>query len=133
MPKANIHNRRSLEAVYPPNAFAADAAENGRSPTVFQKGIRVLSAPDAAGEFALERATRQVGEAPSASFLAPQRCEERVIDAGRDSPTVATAEPDPSEGYEDFLTDLIAVAQQFGFKSEESPGRDEPRLRGLRQ
>jgi hypothetical protein len=133
MPKANIHDRRSLEAAYPPDAFASDAAENGRSPTTLLKGVRVLSAPDAAGEFALERATRQVGEAASAIFLAPQRREDRLIDAGRDSPTPASAEPDPTAGYEAFLSDLVAAAQQFGFKPEKSPGRDEPRLRGLRQ
>lgn len=133
MPKANIHDRRSLEAAYPPGAFASDAAENGRSPTASLKGVRVLSAPDAGGVFELQRATQQVGEAASAGFLAPRRREDRLINAGRDSPTLASAEPDPTEGYEEFLADLVAAAQRFGFKAEESPGRDEPRLRGLRQ
>jgi hypothetical protein len=44
-----------------------------------------------------------------------------------------SADPDPRAGYEAFLDDIIAVAQGFGFDPEGSPGRDEPRLRGLRQ
>ena len=133
MPMANIRDRRSLEAAYPPDAFASDAAENGRSGTAVLKGVRVLSAPDATGEFALERAAQQIGEALSESFLAPQRRDGRLIDPGRDSPTRASAEPEPTDGYEGFLADLAAAAQRFGFRPEESPGRDEPRLRGLRQ
>jgi hypothetical protein len=133
MPKANIHDRHSLEAAYPPDAFASDAAENGRSPTSFVKGVRILSAPDAAGDYTFERATQQVGEALSANFLAPQCREERLIDAGRDSPAVVSAQADPAAGYEEFLADLVAAAQRFGFKPNESPGVDEPRLKGLRQ
>jgi hypothetical protein len=115
MPKANIHRRSTLEEVYPPDAFASDAAQNAGVPNAGLSGVRVLSAPDAAGDFALERATQQVGEARSASFLAPYRRE------------------DPRAGYEAFLADIVSVAQRFGFKPQESPGRDEPRLRGLRQ
>ena len=55
------------------------------------------------------------------------------MDAGRDSPATVSADPDPRAGYEDFLNDIIAVAQRFGFEPEQSPGRSEPRLRGLRQ
>jgi hypothetical protein len=32
MPKANIHRRSTLEDVYPPDAFAKDAAWNARVP-----------------------------------------------------------------------------------------------------
>jgi hypothetical protein len=133
MLRANIHDRRSLEAAYPRAAFASDAAENSRSPHALVKGVRILSAPDAAGDFALERSTQQVGEAASASFVAPQRREDRLIDAERDSPATAVARFDPAAGYEDFLAELVAAAQQFGFKAEESPGLNEARLRGLRQ
>ena len=96
-------------------------------------GVRILLAPDAAGDFDFERATRQIGEAASASFLAPHRREERTQDAGRDSPTTVSADPDPRAGYEGFLNDIVAIAQRFGFELKESPGRHEPRLRGLRQ
>jgi hypothetical protein len=121
MPKTNIHRRSTLEEVYPPDAFASDAAQNDRVPNTILSGVRILSAPDAAGDFDLERATQQTGEATSASFLAPNR------------PTTASADPDPRAGYDAFLSDIVATAQRFGFKPEESPGQDEPRLRGLRQ
>jgi hypothetical protein len=133
MAKANIHRRSTLEEVYPPDAFASDAARNGRVPNTVLSGVRILSAPNAAGDFDFERATRQIAEVAFASFLAPHRREESTIDAGRDSPTEVSADPDPRAGYEAFLAEIVAVAQRFGFEPEESPGRDEPRLRGLRQ
>ena len=133
MAKANIHRRSTLEEVYPPDAFASDAAQNGRVPNTLLSGVRILSAPDAAGDFELERATQQIGEAVSASFLAPHRREDRTVDAGRDSPATASADPDPRAGYQAFLADVVAIAQRYGFEPEESPGRSEPRLRGLRQ
>ena len=129
MAKANIHRRSTLEEIYPPDIFASDAAQNGR----VLSGVRILSAPDTAGDFDFERATQQIGEAASASFLAPHRREERIQDAGRDSPTTVSADPDPRAGHEAFLADIVAVAERFGFEPEASPGRDEPRLRGLRQ
>jgi hypothetical protein len=112
MPKANIHRPSTLEKVYPPDVFASDAAKNGRVPNTVLSGVRILAASDAAGNFEFERATQQIGEATSAAFLAPY-CRE-----------------DPRAGYEAFLAD---AAQRFGFKPQESPGRDEPRLRGSRQ
>src|SRR5438874_3029791 len=115
MAKANIHRRSTLEEVYSPDAFASDAAQNGRVPNTVVSGVRILSAPDAAGDFDLERATKQIGEAASTSFLAPHRREDRTPDAGRDS--------DPRAGYEAFLADIVAVAQRFGFEPEVSPGR----------
>jgi hypothetical protein len=133
MPKANIHRRETLKLVYPPDAFASDAAENGPATREVVLGVRILSAPDVAGDFEFERASQQVGEAAPATFLAPHRREDRLINAGRDSPASQSAQPDPREGYEDFLADIIAAAQQFGFEPEKSPSRDEPRLQGLRQ
>ena len=133
MPKVNIHRRSTLEEIYPPDDFASDAAQNGRVPNTVLSGVRVLSGPDAAGDFELERAAQQVGEAASATFLAPHRREDRTIDAGRDSPATISADPDPRAGYDAFLADIVAAAQRFGFEPDESPGRDEPRLRGSRQ
>src|SRR5437764_10603108 len=133
MAKANIHRRSTLEVVYSPDAFASDAAQNGRVPNTVVSGVRILSAPDAAGDFDFEPATKQIGEAASTSFLAPHRREDRTQDAGRDTPTTVSADPDPRAGYQAFLADIVAVAQRFGFEPEASPGRDELRLRGLRQ
>jgi hypothetical protein len=133
MTRANIDRRDSLEEAYPPDAFASDAAQNGRAPAELIRGVRILSAPDAAGDFELERTTQQIGEAASTVFLAPYRREDRLVSAARDSPTTQSADPDPKEGYVSFLADIVAAAQRFGFKVDETPGRDDPRIRGLRQ
>jgi len=53
--KANIHDRSALERAYPAEAFASDAAQNGRMPSEVLCGVLILSAPDAAGDFAFER------------------------------------------------------------------------------
>src|SRR5260370_33955395 len=95
MPKANIPRRSTLEEIYPANAFASDAAQNGRVPNTVLSGVRTLSAPDAAGDFEFERATQQIGEAGSASVLAPQRREQRTQDARRDSPAQVSDDPAP--------------------------------------
>ena len=86
MAKANINRRSTLEEIYPPDTFASDAAQNGGVPNTVLSGVRILSAPDAAGDFDFERATQQVGEATSASFLAPHR------------PTTALADPTSASG-----------------------------------
>jgi hypothetical protein len=112
-----------------PDAFAQDAARNGQVTNQVVLGIRILSAPNAAGNFEIERAGQQVGEAVPPTFLAPHRREERTINAGCGSPVAQSAEPDPQEGYQAFL----AAAQPFGFEPQKNLGRDEPRLQGFRQ
>jgi hypothetical protein len=92
-------------------------------------GVRILSAPNTRGCFDFEMASQLAAEPKSSTFLAPYRREAKLTDAERDS----TNPPDPRDGYEDFLADIIAAAQQFGFKPKKSPGRNEPRLQGLRQ
>src|SRR5215471_10083270 len=112
MTKANSRRRQSLERVYPPDALASDAAENGLATNQVVLGVRILSAPDAAGDFELERTGQQVGEAIPPTFLAPQRREERPIDAGGDSPAIQSARLNPRQGYEDFLADIVNAAQR---------------------
>jgi len=133
MPRANILPRSTLEEIYPPDAFASDATQNGRVPNDVLSGVRILSAPSPAGDFEFERATRQIGEPVSATFIAPYRHEDRLSDAGRDRKTGAARALDPPAGYDAFLADIVSVAQRFGFEPEASPGFGEPRLRGLRQ
>ena len=133
MPKANIHCPKTLEQVYPSDAFASDAAENGPATSEVLLGVRILSAPDEGGDFEFERARQHVGEVATPAFLAPHRREDRLISCGRDSPAAQSAQSDPRHGYAAFLADIIAAAQQFGFEPEKSPSRDEPRLQGLRQ
>ena len=133
MPTANIHRRDSIERVYPADAFASDAAQNGQVTNQVVRGVRILSAPNAAGDFDLERGSHHAGEPSSPTFLTPYRREEPLINAGQDNPTNQPTPPDPRAEYESFLADTVAAARQFGFEPEKSPGRDEPRLQGLRQ
>lgn len=121
MAKANIDDRAALERIYPAEAFAADAAQNDLPSSTVLKGVRVLSAPDAVGEFYLEPGSRQVGEADGAPFLEPHRRSGVRPDA------------DPRAGYEQFLQDIIEAARQFGYEPNHSPGQGDPRIRGLRQ
>jgi hypothetical protein len=125
MPKVRIDDRTALERAYPPDAFAADAARNAAASSEAISGVRILSAPDGAGEFSFERGSRQVGEAASV-FLAPYR---RRGNAGE--PEAASA--DPHAGYQAFLDDIVDAARRLGYKPEESPGQGDPRIRGLRQ
>jgi hypothetical protein len=129
MPTANIQYPDSLKRVYPPDAFAIDAAQNGQVTSQVIHGVRILSAPDTSGYFDFERASQLAAEPKSSTFLAAYRRETKQTDGERDSTTL----PDPRDGYEDFLADILAAAQQFGFKPEKSPGRNEARLQGLRQ
>src|SRR5215472_18252568 len=118
MATANVRQRDSLERAYPPDAFASDAAQNGRVENGIVVGVRILSAPDAAGDFHLERASQNVGEVSSAPFLAPYRREERLVDVGQDSPATKSIEPDPRQGYAEFLAEIVAAAERFGFDPE---------------
>jgi hypothetical protein len=124
MANANIHHRDSLAQIYPPDAFASDAAQNGRVTSEVVVGVRILSAPVATGEFEFERASQQIGEAASRAFLAPSR---------REGDPTGSTHPDPREGYQEFLDRIVAAAQDFGFKAEGTPGRDDPRIKGPRQ
>jgi hypothetical protein len=133
MPTANIHRRDSIESIYPADAFASDAARNGQVTNQIICGVRILSAPNGAGEFSFARGNRHVAEAPSSTFLAPYRREKGRINADGEHSAAQSISSEPHAGYEEFLAEIVAVARQFGFDPEESPGRDEPRLQGLRQ
>ncbi len=125
MATANIHDRDSLARLYPPDAFASDATENDRAKVLVLKGVRIGSAPDEAGDFTLERAAQHAGEAPGAAVLAPFH---------RAAPSEnATADPDPQQGYEAFLSEIVDAASHFGYRAETSPGPGDPRLKGARQ
>jgi hypothetical protein len=124
MAKANIRERQSIARIYPPDAFASDAARNDDAKSQVLHGLRIASAPDAAGMFDLEPARQQVGEMPDPAFLAPHRRDDRLA---------RPEHADLHEGYEEFLDDVIAAATRFGFVARQSPGPGDPRLRGARQ
>jgi len=115
MAKVNANDRSTLERTYPEDAFKSDAAQNEKVPNAVRHGVRIGSAPDPEGCFELERAARHAGEPETPTFLAP---------------TLAAM---PEEGYALFLDDVVAAAQRFGFRADESPGQGDPRIRGLRQ
>lgn len=125
MATANIHDLASLERVYSPDSFASDASDNDRPNTAVLKGVRIASAPDAAGDFDLEPASIHAGEAPGAVFLAPFH---------RRTPTEHGAvNPDPRHGYEAFLAEIVEAARQRGYAANASPGPGDSRIRGARQ
>jgi len=126
MPKIKIDDRAALERAYPPEDFAADATHNSAAAGAAVNGVRVLGAPDEAGEFSIERGSRGVGETASAIFLTPYR---RIADAG--DPDIASS--GARAGYDAFLDDIVEAARRFGYRPEESPGPGDPRIRGLRQ
>jgi hypothetical protein len=123
--KANIHDRRSIERIYPPEAYARDAAENDRQRVELRHGVRIGSAPDRTGDFDIEAASLHAGEVPGAVFLAPFH--------HATANEHASADPDPQHGYEGFVAEIIDSAQHFGYRAETSPGHGDPRLRGARQ
>jgi hypothetical protein len=122
--KANIHDRASIERIYPPDAFAGDAAENQKQPAnELIKGVRIASPPDENGAFDLDPTAQHVGEDPGTAFLAPYR------PAG----TEAHASGHPHAGYDDFIERIIEGARELAETAHASPGPGDPRLRGLRQ
>jgi hypothetical protein len=84
-------NKGRLGGKPPPDAFARDAAENGE---------RRATWCSASASFPLRTqpgisSSNAGGGAASPTFLAPQRREDRLINAGRDSPATQTAHADP--------------------------------------
>ena len=118
MPKpiSTIASRSS--GLYPPDAFARDAAENDRHRIEILKGVRIASAPDGDGNFALEPAAQYAGEVPGTLFLAPFHRRTAEEHAGDD--------PDPRHGYDAFIDEIIDAARRHGYRAGESPGPDDP-------
>jgi hypothetical protein len=111
MTKVNANDRATLEGAYPADIFASDAARNEQVSAALRYGVRIGSAPDAAGWFELERTARHTGEPETAHFLAPTQ----------------------ASGHGQFLDDIVAAAHRFGYRANESPGQGDPRIKGLRQ
>lgn len=124
MANANIHDRGSIERIYSPEAFARDAAENDRPGVGVLHGARIGSAPDQAGDFDIEPASRGTGEVPGAVFVAPFH---------RDAPDGRAAGSDSCHGYEAFIAEIIDAARRFGYSAAASPGPGDPRISGARQ
>jgi hypothetical protein len=133
MATANVNDRGSLERAYPEDVFANDAAQNDQAKAEVFHGVHIASAPDRDGNFELQRATRHVGEPPSADYLTPVRRTAEPLAQARDDGPAPESAPEPARGYAQFLDDIVNAARRFGYRADESPGPGDPRLRGLRQ
>ena len=62
MPEANIHDRLTIERIYPRDAFDRDTRRNAETKTEVLHGLQITSSPDANGVFSLARTSRHVAE-----------------------------------------------------------------------
>jgi hypothetical protein len=145
MTSASIHDRASVERLYPRDAFEADAGSNALGKTTVLHGVRILSAPDASGEFRLTRGSQHAGEVHvggaqgrgNGLFLAPDLAA-NVATLAQDNADYAGAQEKGdairsvdarAAAYEAFIDRVIATAQAADF--EEPIGRGEERLKGF--
>lgn len=133
MSHANLHDRTSIERIYPRAVFLRESNANSRAKASVLRGLRILSAPDESGNFELVRAARHAGEAASgegAVFLCPfAQATQHAADYPKAAAPRAAAEPD--DPYEDFVTRILEAARTA--RLPEPTGRGDPRLKGLRQ
>ncbi|MGQ9368990.1 hypothetical protein [Azospirillum sp. ST 5-10] len=122
--RANVNDRKSVEAIYPKSAFDEDAHQNTRDRATVHHGLAVLSAPDAEGNFTIAREHRHVAETQEGShsyFLFP------LLDPSEYGATLRTANgydgpfkpimppADPEAHYHHFIEDVIATARKAQF------------------
>ena len=62
MPEANIHDRLTIERIYPRDAFDRDTRRNAKPRPRFCTASESTSSPDANGVFSLARTSRHVAE-----------------------------------------------------------------------
>ena len=140
MPQASIHDRSSIERLYPREDFEREAGENADAKATVHRGIRILSSVDAQGLFEAERASRHVGEADPLGdtvFLAPflQGASAALTPGdnaygGPDETGDAVAAASrKGDDYEAFVTRVVDAARSARFKPP--IGKDEDRLRGF--
>ncbi len=135
LPRANLHDRSSIERIYPRAVFERDANANARAKASVLSGVHISSAPDDSSEFDLARASRHVGEdaAPGgAVFLWPvaQAASAHNDDYPADAASSKPVGPKRS-AYDAFIDRIIETARRVDFGR--SPGPGDARLRGQRQ
>ena len=59
---ANVHDRKSVESIYPEQIWEQDAATNSVPTTSVHRGLLIRTPCDTDGCFELDRAARNVGE-----------------------------------------------------------------------
>jgi len=145
MTDASIHDRSSIERLYPRDVFEADAGGNALAKASVLRGLRILSQPNEAGEFKLVRASQQVGEvhageaqgrgnglflAPNlgANFAALMRNDTDYGGAQEKQDAMASVAARRDE-YAAFIDRVIETARTADF--EQPIGRGEERLKGF--
>jgi hypothetical protein len=145
MTSASIHDRASVERLYPRDAFEADAGMNAGAKASVLHGVRILSGPDAGGAFHLARGSQHVGEVHvgkaqgrgNGLFLAPDLAANFAALAQDDTGYGGAEEQsdalrsvaDRAGDYDAFIDRVIAAAGAADF--EEPIGRGEERLKGF--
>jgi hypothetical protein len=140
MGSANANDRATIEAIYPREAFEADAAQNSRPDAAVLHGVLIASKIAESGAFALQRAKRHVGEEDPLGdtlFLAPFPRDGRASLQQTSAYGVSGQKPagPPAAGrrageYADFIDRVLAAAAAAEFK--DAIGQHEERLRGFR-
>jgi hypothetical protein len=136
MKAANINDRASIERIYPRAVFEREAQANTRAKASVLYGVRIHSMPDESGAFQLIRASHHVGEDERQSgsvFLCPFAQETPFVERGNDYGAV-TQRRDAGVvrgDYDGFVDKIIETARSV--RLDETPGRGDMRLQGLRQ
>ena len=134
MPESSIHDRRSIERLYPREVFLSDANANMAAQASVLHGVRVRSASDRSGRFELTRAARHTGEQDDREggvFLSPFA---QATGHGADYPhsaSAAGARGRQKDTYDAFIDSIIEAARHAAPGGTSST--QDARLRGLQQ
>jgi hypothetical protein len=135
MADSSIHDRGSIERIYPRELFASDANANMRAETGVLRGVMVRSALDRDGHFELTRAQRQAGESQNGEggvFLCPFAQQTGHNDDYPAPAAPSTAKPSASgDAYAAFIDDIIRAARRA--EPTHARGAGDARIRGERQ
>ena len=140
MCRVNIYNRSTVEQVYPRGAFDRDSRVNSEAKAVVRHGVRIISSPDANGDFDLARASHHVAEHNPESdvvFVFPHTWRGHdawMLDPDygkpREKGDALAAIRDEGDYYDAFVSRIIDNAKSAEFKP--AIGFRESRLRGFR-
>ncbi|HTP83956.1 MAG TPA: hypothetical protein VMQ11_13485 [Alphaproteobacteria bacterium] len=115
--RANIHDRTSVESIYPEPIWEEDAALNSTAAGIVHHGLLLTNGCDADGFFQLDPAARPAAgdvPEPQAAFLWPSV----TASAFGEAPGVHGPHPRPpdadaalSDGYRHFIDDVLDAAK----------------------
>lgn len=139
MPDADIHDRSSLERLYPREHFDRDGGENSDAKATVHRGLLIVSPVDQNGRFSAERGSRHVGESDPEGdtvFVAPFLVQDYgpLQQAGAyggpaETGDALAAVERKAQDYQAFLDRIVEAAKAAEFKP--AIGRHDDRLRGF--